>query len=364
MQLSRVGLAFVTAAAGWLGCQLAYAAEVEQVYPGYRWQEVGNGIFVHGADDPLAGPVDGNSVVIINDSDVVVVDTHINPAAARAVIGKIRDLTDKPVSTIVNTHWHDDHTNGNHAYREAFPEAKIVAHRATLAALRKEWPAMEEQRKTAYAALEPDQLIAAADKLDDEAKAISYRVYAGYIAALKPELPTMELVYPDTVFEQELVLSTGKRRIVAEWLGRGNTEGDIVVWLPDDSVLITGDLLVSPIPFAFDSPMVAWTETLGSLQAKQAKTIIPGHGDIMRDDAYLARVSALLKTTVAAVRKAQQYEVPYENLADAVDLSTFENDFTGGDAEKTFAWNAYFVSPGLKSAWVSLGFDVPEPESP
>ena len=62
----------------------------EEIYPGYTWASLGNGIFLHAQADPLAWPVDGNSVVIISDEGVLVVETHINPAVARAVIDKIR----------------------------------------------------------------------------------------------------------------------------------------------------------------------------------------------------------------------------------------------------------------------------------
>lgn len=77
-------------------------------------------------------------MVIVNDRDVVL-ETHINPAAARAVIAPIRSITEKLSTHVVNNHCHDDPTNGNHAYRQAFPGVRIVAHRRTLAALKREW---------------------------------------------------------------------------------------------------------------------------------------------------------------------------------------------------------------------------------
>ena len=129
----------------------------------------------------------------------------------RATIAKIREALGKPVTHVVNTHWHDDHTNGNHAYRDAFPDTQVVAHQATLKKLEEEWQAMEDQRTEAYARVEPEQIIAAANALDDPEQAIGYRLYAAYVAALKPELPTMQLVYPDTVFEDSLVLGHGER---------------------------------------------------------------------------------------------------------------------------------------------------------
>ncbi len=342
----------------------ASAAFAEQIYPGYTWQDLADGLFVHTRVDPLAGPIDGNSTVIVNDQDVFVVDTHINPAVARAVIDKIRQITDKPVTHVVNTHWHDDHANGNHAYRQAYPEAKIIAHRATLASLEEEWQAMEDQRKAAYERVAGRDILAAAAALEaeDPERATGYRVFAGYRDALEPELPTMELVYPDLLFDDRLVFERGERTIVVSWLGPGNTEGDALVWLPEEKVLITGDVLVAPIPYAFDAPMDDWIGTLGKIAELGAETFVPGHGAVQRDTRYLERVERLLEATLSAVRQARAAGVAYAELGEAVDLGELERLFTDGDPLRAHAWRSYFLTPGLKSAWTSLGYPVPEEE--
>lgn len=333
----------------------------EEIYPGYLWHSLGNGIYVHSQENPFAGPVDGNSTVIVNEHGVVVVDTHINPAVARAVIEKIKSITDQAVTHVINTHWHDDHTNGNHAYRMAFPYARIIAHSATLNSLKDEWHTMEDGRRSSYASIDLAELLAYADNIaaDDPGTAISYRTYAGYVAALRPELPTMELEYPDTVIDSSLSYDFGDRRVHIQWLGRGNTDGDIVVWLPDDSMLITGDLLVAPVPYAFDSPMTDWITTLDAVAQLEAEVLIPGHGAVQRDRQYLRQVRALIEFTVEAVREAGESGVAYADLANAVDFSSFEAVFNGNDLEQAQAWFNYFVSPGVASAWSSLGYPVP-----
>jgi len=343
---------------------LASLASAEEIYPGYVWTDLGNGIYLHSQADPLAGPVDGNSTVIVNSEDVFVVDTHINPAVARAVISKIRMITDKPVTHIVNTHWHDDHTNGNHAYRQAFPGVEIVAHRATLKLLKEEWQEMEDQRRAAFESVRDRDLLAMADEIEgaDPNRAFDIRMFAAYRDALEAELPSMELVYPDLLFEERMTFERGDRTIVVQWMGRGNTDGDAQVWLPRDRVLITGDVLVSPIPFAFDSPMVEWVDTLSRIAEIDAETIIPGHGAVQSDKRYIEQVVALLETTLGAVRDAEAAEVGYEDLSAAIDLGEQEALFTGGDPLRAQAWRAFYREPGLKSAWVSLGYPVPEAE--
>lgn len=336
----------------------------EEIFPGYQWQKVVDGVYLHSSINPLAGPVDGNSVVIVSDNGIVVIDTHINPAAARAVIQKIRQLANRPVTHVINTHWHDDHTNGNYVYREAYPNVQIVSHRKTLEAMKREWAPMEEQRAKAYAAVDPEQLLDRANTAEDPNRAEGFRVYAGYVAALKSELPSLKLVYPDTVFDDEFILESSERRIVVKWPGRGNTDGDVVVWLPDDKVLITGDLVVAPIPFAFDSPMLDWIDTLGRLLLYDAKIVIPGHGPVQQNKVQIEQILSLLTTTISEVRAAHDNGTHYSDLASAVDLNLHEKQFTEGDPERIFAWRSYYFAPGLKSAWASLGHPVIEAIEP
>lgn len=334
----------------------------EELFPGYSWQPLGDGIYLHAQNQPLAAPVDGNTTVIVGRTAVMVIDTGINPAVARAVVAKIRSVTDRPVTHIVNTHWHDDHVNGNYVYKAAFPDATIIAHRETLKSLHEGWQEMEDGRREAYAGVDTDALREQAAGFEEAEpdKAIGYRLYAGYIDALRPELPTLGLVYPDTDFDERFEVDLGDRTVELRWLGEGNTAGDIVAWLPEEQFLITGDLLVAPIPFAFDAPMRKWPDTLNSLTAFKAKTIIPGHGPVQHDHEYLEQVSALVEHVVSEVRSAHDNGTAYENLAETVDLTSHRRQFTHDDVELDWAWQSWFVTPGLKSAWVALGYPLPE----
>jgi len=172
----------------------------------------------------------------------------------------------------------------------------------------------------------------------------------------------MQLIYPDLPFDDQMIFERGKRTIVVQWMGRGNTEGDAMVWLPEEKVLVTGDVLVAPIPYAFDSPMIDWIETLRRIKVLKAKTIVPGHGAVQHDEAYLDQVIALLEDTVEAVANAKAAGVEYAGLAEAIDLSEQEQLFTAGDPHAGYAWRSYYLGPALLSAWVSLGYPVPEGE--
>ncbi len=100
--------------------------------PGFVLTRVAQGVYAAIRTDSSANIVHGNTTVIVNDRDVVVVDAAGTPAAARHVIAAVRRLTPKPVGYLVNTHGHDDHTMGNQGWVEAYPGVEIIGHPKTV----------------------------------------------------------------------------------------------------------------------------------------------------------------------------------------------------------------------------------------
>src|SRR5690349_15106428 len=94
---------------------------------GFTVDKLADGVYAAIRTDPPGLMVDANSLFIVNDSDVVVVDA---PEASAEMIAALKTLTDKPVSYLVNTHWHDDHVIGNAVWRNAYPSIQFVGHAA------------------------------------------------------------------------------------------------------------------------------------------------------------------------------------------------------------------------------------------
>src|ERR1043165_9914541 len=97
--------------------------------------KLAEGVYAVVRKDPPGFAVESNSLFIIGDDGVIVVDAQSNAATTRETLAALRTLTDKPVKFVVNTHWHDDHVIGNQVYAEAFPGVQFVAHAATRAYL-------------------------------------------------------------------------------------------------------------------------------------------------------------------------------------------------------------------------------------
>jgi cyclase len=320
--------------------------------------KVADGVYTFVQKEPLASPIDGNTTVIINDADVVVVDTRITPSSAREVIREIKRLTPLPVRFVINTHFHSDHHYGNDAFRQAYPGVEFIAHPMTLKDLL-------EQDNDSVIRRNVDSTYPAAIALRRKVLADGRTVdgnpltpalrdfYEKQIPALEfatAELRTVKLVRP-TIVTEDLTLHRGKRTIRVRFLGRANTRGDLVVHLPEERIVLTGDILVWPVPFSFGSFLGEWAGTLDRIADLPVDVIIPGHGPPQRDRAYLRRVQGLVQYTLAQAKQAVADGKDLEATRRAVSLDSLRREFAGDDALKIRAFNAFFIAPAVERAW-------------
>jgi glyoxylase-like metal-dependent hydrolase (beta-lactamase superfamily II) len=353
------------------GCASAAAAPGETaagVLPPKAWEVVTLAEGVHGFvwTEPLADPVEGNALFIVNDADVVVVDSGLFPSSARTMAAELRKLTDKPVRYVINTHWHDDHHLGNQVYRELWPGVEFVAHRWT----REDARTLTHEARPAVLESYREQVATVRRWLeqghDDDGKQIDEarrgRI-ARFIALL--ELAEVELgavvpTLPDLVFDDALVLHRGERTIEVRFLGLGNTRGDVVVALPREGIVATGDLVVHPVPFGIGSNYRQWIATLETLDARPEPVLFPGHGPVMRDRTYLRQVRDLLRGLVAEVDAAVADGLSLEQTQERVTLAAWKSGFAHGDPAAERAFDAFFVQPAVKRAW-EIATGVAEP---
>src|SRR5438309_7442980 len=123
--------------------------------------------------------------------------------------------------------------------------------------------------------------------------------------------PPRSTLFPYTTlfrstFERSLVLHKPGRDIHIYYFGKGHTRGDVVVYLPKEKVVVTGDLLTNGIPFARDSYPVEWVSTLESLRNLDWAQAIPGHGSVQQGKDQLDKLIAFMKDVVAEVQSASK----------------------------------------------------------
>jgi cyclase len=318
--------------------------------------------------DPRGLISDSNVLLVINESDVVVVDANILPQSARHVVAEIRKLTDKPVRYVVNTHWHSDHHYGNAVYRDAYPGVEFIQHPFTRAQIiARDIPTLAKNVAENYprviASYEKalvDGKLADGREVTPERRATInellriYRAFVGEMGATAP--------IPGTVtVTDSLVLHRGARRIVIRYLGRGNTAGDLIVHLPQERIVATGDLVVSPSPFGFFSHYGDWSATLRALKGIDAATILPGHGGIMTDWTYVDRLIELIESVWTQVKAAVADGADLEATRKRVNLDAFRDRFAGTDPRLVSSFTNNFVTPSVEAAWRELTAGSPLP---
>jgi glyoxylase-like metal-dependent hydrolase (beta-lactamase superfamily II) len=335
----------------------AWCAAATPVDVPFEVQQVVPGVHVVVRREPPGLWFDSNSVFVVGARDVVVVDTNVSPESARASLAELRRITDKPVRYVVNTHWHDDHLAGNQVYRDAFPGVQFVGHVRTRDQLS---TTGAENRKQALVngpgfaralrqRVEDGKSLAGAPITDEERAA--YLSDARLVERYAAELPGLEIVFPTVAVSDRMVIDDGSRTIEVLHLGRGHTGADLVVHLPKERVAIVGDLVSWPVPLVGTTSHPAdFASTLRRVLGLGASVIVPGHGPVQRDDAYLRLVARLLAAirdqTAAAVARGETLE----QARKSVDLSEFRKAIAGDSALKQFAFDNYVAGPGVAVA--------------
>src|SRR4051812_12001305 len=235
--------------------------------------------------------LDGNSVAILGRDGALVFDTNGTPAAAAAVLAEIQKLTTQPVRYVVNSHWHWDHWYGTETYARAFPDVRIVAHEKTRElmigpALEFNRPGLERQLPGYIESLE--KKVAAAEAASPQpADLPRLKALVDEDRFFLSQKTAVHHTFPTVTFDSRLSVYLGDRRVEILHYDRAVTPGDTFLYLPDEKILITGDLLVNPISYALSCYPTGWLRTLEKIDALDASLIVPGHGEPLRDKTLL-----------------------------------------------------------------------------
>lgn len=302
-----------------------------------------------------------NNLIIVGKTFVTVVDTNIAASYTREVIAEIRKITSKPVRYVVNTHWHDDHITGNRAYRDAFPKVEFIAHESTLADL----PNVGAVNRKGSVENGPglvgllkrclkDGKDIAGDPITDEER----RGYASDIELVESFLadaPDFETILPTKTVRDRLEINDGKRKYEILFLGRAHTGADIVVNLPREKIVACGDLIVSPVPLiGSTSYPLDYAATLERLLALGAKTIVPGHGPIMRDDRFAREIIRMLRSIKTQAEASSARGESLDQMRKKFDLKEFEEFFAGSSQHLKFVFENYVFLSATAAAFGEL----------
>jgi glyoxylase-like metal-dependent hydrolase (beta-lactamase superfamily II) len=296
-------------------------------------------------------PFEGNVAVIEQADGLVVVDAGGAPPAGRHIVRLIRSLSPKPVKAIVYTHYHGDHHLGAGALLQAWPRAAVISTERTREHMLGKPMAYIRTYARSYADLmghAKEQ--AAIDSLPRSLRdgwsrfaAAGPSIVAGY-TGLSP--------HPATItFRDRLTLPDSLAPVEVMFLGRANTDGDAVAWLPRQRVLATGDIVVHPIPYASACFLGEWIGVLERIKAFDFAHLVPGHGEVQVDRAYVDQLIQALGEIRAQVGPLARQGLSLDDVRRQVDLAALRDRFAGDDAWKRFLMGAVFLGDVVKNAW-------------
>jgi glyoxylase-like metal-dependent hydrolase (beta-lactamase superfamily II) len=246
------------------------------------WLEVGDRVFTWRFEffDQQIG-------AILGGRDVVAIDTRSTPVQAREIVAAVRELTSDPVSIVLNTHWHWDHTFGNSVFRPA----TIWGHARVPARLREQGAATIEKA-------------------------------AGWVPDIAADLRTVVIDPPDRTFEEAATVEVGDRALRLTYLGRGHTDTDIAIEVPDAlgpgrNVLFAGDLLEEGATPSFgDSYPLEWPGTVERLLPLATGAVVPGHGAV-GDRSFVERQLEEFRANAALARRVHAGELDLDAAIEA-----------------------------------------------
>jgi cyclase len=323
-------------------------------------QKVAEGVYLFTTTPYADVGLSGNSVAVISDDGVLVFDSSATPETAATVVAEIRKLTDKPVRYLVNSHWHWDHWGGHQTYQAAFAGLQIIAHEKTRElmltveprwndkGLKEDLPqflnGFEKQIAAAKAKNAPPERIKAAE----ERLAVDRNFLAQKLALHK--------TYPNVTFSNSMTIFMGGREIQVLH-AQAITTGDTYLYLPKEKVLVTGDILLSPYPFAIGGAYPAeWLKILEEFAALAPNVVIPGHGDAESNTDFLRGNIALFQETMQLVKADKVKGMTAEQTTEAKEKQNTELAARIGikDAQTAAAFKDYFLDVFVKRAYREL----------
>ncbi|MFV0475555.1 MAG: MBL fold metallo-hydrolase [Pikeienuella sp.] len=243
--------------------------------------EVGEGLWAFTAEG------DPNTGVIIGDDSVMIVEAQATPRLARMVIEKVREVTDKPITHLALTHYHAVRVLGAAAYGAREIIMSDAARAMVVERGQEDWDS-EFQRFP--------------------------RLFEGH-----EEIPG--LTWPTATFSDSMTVYLGKRRVEIMHLGRAHTAGDAVIWVPDQEVMFTGDIVeYHSACYCGDGHFNDWGGTLSAVASFAPQSIAPGRGEALVGEEMVAKALAATADFVESTyRPAARVAAKGGSLKDAWD---------------------------------------------
>jgi cyclase len=259
-----------------INCAYSQKKRAKTTNENFTIQQLAPGVWAAIQNDQFGRAICNAGIVDLGDKTLVY-DPFMTPEAARELRASAEELTGRPVSIVVNSHYHNDHIRGNQAF---MPIASVVSTSWTRDQIAKSEP--EEQaweKRHAPALLKAAKKMYAMGNGSDQEE---LPMWIGYYEGLTESLDELKIILPDIVFSDSLWFVGTARSVKLEEFRNGHTGSDVVLYLPEEQIAFMGDLLfVKRHPWMSDGDPSNWQLTLKKwLENPKVKTFLPGHGPV------------------------------------------------------------------------------------
>lgn len=300
--------------------------------------------------EAVNAPYEGNSIVIEQSDGLVVVDAGGAPPAGEAIVKQIKSFSSKPVKFLIYTHYHGDHNLGAGAFLKAWPNVVIISTAATRANMTgKPFDYVKTYGKDYAGEIDYAKGQAADVKLPPEVRA-GWQQYVDVGDSIVKGYGALTAYPAALTFSDKIEIPDAQTPVQVMFLGKANTDGDAVIWVPSERVLCSGDIVVAPIPYAAASYPGDWLGVLEKLKAFDFAVLVPGHGEPMSDRTYLDKLIVALTDIRAQVAPLAKQGLKPEEIAKKTDFEKVKAAFAGNNRWRRFLLNSFFLVSIVKNA--------------
>jgi glyoxylase-like metal-dependent hydrolase (beta-lactamase superfamily II) len=299
----------------------------------------------------------GNVEVIEQRDGLIVIDSGGYFGAGQRVVKMVKAISPKPVKALVLTHYHSDHSFGAPAILAAWPKAEFIASEGTYKAMAEGRPPGAPRRASKefeQARLQRmrDQYARLASQAGNMATREEKEGLARELASFSTryaDFPGTYTILPRRTFKHRLDFPDREAPVRLLFLGRANTPGDTLAWLPKQRILITGDIVVAPVPYMLDVYPGEMLDVFRRMRALDFRLLIPGHG-APQQRAYLDRLEAMVRDVRARVGPLASKKLTSEQIEKRLDGAHWRRIFAGSDSWLGSWFENYTWNPLVESA--------------
>lgn len=290
---------------------------------------------IYRADAPGTPGINSTSWVFVNDRDVIVTDSEGSPASARSLLAGVASITDKPVHYLVDTHFHIDHAYGN----AALPSTVQVigsefTHKMLLGPEARQGVTFKN-----FVDPMPGRIDALKKQIAAEADPAKKTTLQGQLVSAEATLAVYSgdfpLQAPNLTVKQAMSVWSGNKEFQILYLGRAHTGGDVVVYVPSEKAVASGDILFkATVGWQGDAFANEHPATLDALKKLDIELLLPGHGDHIQGragiDTAIANMQGYLREEFRQASESKKAGATPDATLAKMDFARFRDAYGNG----------------------------------